>query len=522
MPHLPHSHKCHASLHSHTWRALCGSSHPLTHTHWLADCPHALHTPPPLGVRVLIHLLSSATHTHTHGTHRRGPCMGGCWCGHHHHAPCAPPSHTHTHTAGLVVWAMVVLGGARVPCVCLPRHHHTRLPSHHHHQRSCATTALTHTHGTWCMHHSHSHTPHAPPHTKACCVLTTPCHTHHHPLHPPIHTHTPHGTHTRHQPHCHNGACHRSPRRPLTHTQLMPHTHHTGDRPRPSTPLAVAFREPPPPRWSCPFALLSSSLLVHQPLFSLSSMHTHAPHVLITTTMPSIPCVWCVLWGWTAPSTTVVVKHATHTLVDHCVDGSHHPTLHPPSTLTPFCAFATTNHHAIPLLQPPPHTTRPLCSSTAHSSASHTHMVWMACAFVAALTSCVWCVWMACTSHHIVHTHTATTTVALPIATPPLFGVCVWMETRATWPCPTTNHSLAWRGLLAFFTSACNQALCHPPCVCVVDWWLACVGVATCVSACVLVGCVAFHHTVCRVCLHALIHLCHHTLLLLCCCCWWW
>ena len=35
--------------------------------------------------------------------------------------------------------------------------------------------------------------------------------------------------------------------------------------------------------------------------------------------------------------------------------------------------------------------------------------------------------------------------------------------------------------------------------VCVVDWWLACVGVATCVSACVLVGCVAFHHTVCRV-----------------------
>ena len=44
--------------------------------------------------------------------------------------------------------------------------------------------------------------------------------------------------------------------------------------------------------------------------------------------------------------------------------------------------------------------------------------------------------------------------------------VCVCMETRATWPCPTTNHSLAWRGLLAFFTSACNQALCHPPCVC--------------------------------------------------------
>ena len=102
--------------------------------------------------------------------------------------------------------------------------------------------------------------------------------------------------------------------------------------------------------------------------------------------------VWCVLWGWTAPSTTVVVKHATHTLVDHCVDGSHHPTLHPPSTLTPFCAFATTNHHAIPLLQPPPHTTRPLCSSTAHSSASHTHGVDGMCLCGCSHVLCVVCV----------------------------------------------------------------------------------------------------------------------------------
>lgn len=196
MPHLPHSHKCHASLHSHTWRALCGSSHPLTHTHWLADCPHALHTPPPLGVRVLIHLLSSATHTH--GTHRRGPCMGGCWCGHHHHAPCAPPSHTHTHTAGLVVWAMVVLGGARVPCVCLPRHHHTRLPSHHHHQRSCATTALTHTHTglgacTTATHtrHMHHHT-----HQGVLCVDHTMPHPPPPTPSPHSHTHTTWHTHT--------------------------------------------------------------------------------------------------------------------------------------------------------------------------------------------------------------------------------------------------------------------------------------------------------------------------------------
>lgn len=194
MPHLPHSHKCHASLHSHTWRALCGSSHPLTHTHWLADCPHALHTPPPLGVRVLIHLLSSATHTHTG---RTGVAHAWVVAGVvTTTTPLVPHHHTHTHTAGLVVWAMVVLGGARVPCVCLPRHHHTRLPSHHHHQRSCATTALTHTHGTWCMHHCHTHATCTTTHTKACCVLTTPCHTHHHPLHPPIHTHTTWHTHT--------------------------------------------------------------------------------------------------------------------------------------------------------------------------------------------------------------------------------------------------------------------------------------------------------------------------------------
>ena len=253
-----------------------------------------------------------------------------------------------------------------------------------------------------------------------------------------------------------------------THTQLMPHTHTTQETDQGQAHhwlwLFVSHHH------HAGLALSLSCLLRFLSTIpfslSLSSMRSHAPHVLITTIMPSIPCVCVcgVLWGWTAPSTTVVVKHATHTLVDHCVDGSHHPTLHPPSTLTPFCAFATTNHHAIPLLQPPPHTTRPLCSSTAHSSASHTHMVCMACAFVAALTFCVWCVWMACISHHIVHTQPQ----PLWLCPSPHHHslVCVWMETRATWPCPTTNHSLAWRGLLAFFTSACNQALCHPPCVC--------------------------------------------------------
>lgn len=345
--------------------------------------------------------------------------------------------------------------------------------------------------------------------------------------HPPPPTPSPH-SHTHHMAHTH-GISHTATmvlaiahHAVHSHTQLMPHTHHTGDRPRPSTPLAVAFREPPPPRWSCPFALLSSSLLVHQPLFSLSQACTHTP-LMCSSPPPCHPsrvCVVCVLWGWTAPSTTVVVKHATHTLVDHCVDGSHHPTLHPPSTLTPFCAFATTNHHAIPLLQPHHHTTRPLCSSTAHSSASHTHMVWMACAFVAALTSCVWCVWMACTSHHIVHTHSHNHCGFAHHHTTTLWCVCAWKHVPHGHAQPPTTHLLGVVFSLSSQVRAIKPFAIHP--VCVVDWWLACVGVATCVSACVLVGCVAFHHTVCRVCLHALIHLCHHTLLLLCWCWWWW
>ena len=225
------------------------------------------------------------------------------------------------------------------------------------------------------------------------------------------------------------------------------------------------------------------------------------------------------MWGWTAPSTTVVVKHATHTLVDHCVDGSHHPTLHPPSTLTPFCAFATTNHHAIPLLQPPPppqgHCAHPLPTLLPHT---HTHGVDGMCLCGCSHVLCVVCVdGMHITSHR---PHTATTTVALPIATPPLFGVCVcaWKHVPHGHAQPPTTHLHGVVFSLSSQVRAIKPFTIHP--VCVVDWWLACVGVATCVSACVLVGCVAFHHTVCRVCLHALIHLCHHTLLLL--CCWWW
>ena len=277
MPHLPHSHKCHASLHSHTWRALCGSSHPLTHTHWLADCPHALHTPPPLGVRVLIHLLSSATHTHTG---RTGVAHAWVVAGVvTTTTPLVPHHHTHTHTqrdwwCG-PWWCLVV----RVCPVCASHATITLAfpPTTTTNALVPPPPSLTHTHGTWCMHHCHTHTRHMHHHTHQgvlCVDHTMP--------HPPPPTPSPH-SHTHHMAHTH-GISHTATmvlaiahHAVHSHTQLMPHTHHTGDRPRPSTPLAVAFREPPPPRWSCPFALLSSSLLVHHPLFSLSQACTHTP-----------------------------------------------------------------------------------------------------------------------------------------------------------------------------------------------------------------------------------------------------
>ena len=190
--------------------------------------------------------------------------------------PLVPHHHTHTHsgTGG------VGHGGAWW-CACAlcvpptPPSHSPSLPPppptllcHHHrphtHTRDLVHAPLPHTHATCTT-----------THTKACCVLTTPCHTHHHPLHPPIHTH--HMAHTHGISHTATMVLAIAHHAVHSHTQLMPHTHHTGDRPRPSTPLAVAFREPPPPRWSCPFALLSSSLLVHQPLFSLSQACTHTP-----------------------------------------------------------------------------------------------------------------------------------------------------------------------------------------------------------------------------------------------------
>ena len=217
MPHLPHSHKCHASLHSHTHGVLCVAPPIHSHSHWLADCPHALHTPPPLGVHVLIHLLSSATLTHTG---RTGVAHAWVVAGVVTTTPLVPHHHTHTQRDWCGPWWCLVV---RVCPVCASHATITlAFPP-------TTTNALvppppshTHTHGTWCMHHCHSHTRHMHHHTHQgvlCVYHTMP---HPPPPTPSPHSHTPHGTHTRHQPHCHNGACHRSPRRPLTHT----HTTH--------------------------------------------------------------------------------------------------------------------------------------------------------------------------------------------------------------------------------------------------------------------------------------------------------
>ena len=377
IPHLPLTHT-HGTPHAtHTHGVLCVPPPIHSHTHWLPHCPHARHTHTPLGVRAPIHLLSSAT-THTH-TGRTG--VAHAWVVGRvvtTTTPLVPATHTHTHSG---------TGGGRhggawwCGCgLCVPPTPPTTTPSlppppptllcHHRphtHTRDLVDAPLPHTHATCTT-----------TLTNACCVVPTPCHS---LTHATSHTHPQWCLPSLTTPSTH------------THTQRMPHTHHTGEGPRARTPVGVAFGEPPPPRWSWAFAVLCWWLLVHQPLFTL----THP-----STPTPSSPnhhhhhpihpvCVVCVVWERTAPGTTVVVKHATHTPVVHCVHGSHHPTLHPP--LTPLLVlfppptttpslFSTHHHHHT-------HTTRPLWSSTAHSSASHTHMVWVACGFVAALSCCV-------------------------------------------------------------------------------------------------------------------------------------
>ena len=191
---------------------------------------------------------------------------------------------------------------------------------------------------------------------------------------------------------------------------------------------------------------------------SCAHHHHHAIHPV---------CVVCVLWGWTAPSTTVVVKHATHTLVDHCVDGSHHPTLHPPSTLTPFCAFATTNHHAIPLLQPPPppqgHCAHPLPTLLPHT---HTWCGWHVPLWLLSRPVCGVCGWHA----HPITSSTHTQPQPLWLCPSPhhhsLVCVCAWKHVPHGHAQPPTTHLHGVVFSLSSQVRAIKPFAIHPVCVC--------------------------------------------------------
>lgn len=194
MPHLPHSHKCHASLHTHTHGVLCVAPPIHSHTHWLADCPHALHTPPPLGVRVLIHLLSSATHTHTRDA-QAWPMHGWLLVWSPPPRPLCPTiTHTHSGTGGVghggAWWCACALCVPPTPpshSPSLPPPPPTLLCHHRPHTHTGLGACTTATHTRHMHHHTHQgvlcvdHTmPHPPPPTPS----------------PHSHTHTTWHTHT--------------------------------------------------------------------------------------------------------------------------------------------------------------------------------------------------------------------------------------------------------------------------------------------------------------------------------------
>ena len=242
-----HTHTQMALLTPHTHGVLCVPRPIHSLTHWLPHCPHTLHTH--WWVCVCSSTCSHAP-SHTQRRHRRGACLAALvlWS-----PPPRPLCHTHTHTG---------TGGGRHGggwwwacghCVAATPRHPLALPATTH-----ATSTTTH-HGVLFVWHA---LPLPPP-----------------PLNPITHTTTatvpqwwlPLVT------------------TPSTHTPHLPHTPHT---PRASTGVAVAFGVAPPPRWCWPFAVFSSSLLVHQPL-SLSLLHALTHLIPSSTTPPSHPSPVC-------------------------------------------------------------------------------------------------------------------------------------------------------------------------------------------------------------------------------------
>ena len=300
-----------ALLTPHTHGVLCVPRPIHSLTHWLPHCPHTLHTH--WWVCVCSSTCSHAP-SHTQRRHRRGACLAALvlWS-----PPPRPLCHTHTGTGG------GRHGGgwwwACGHCVAATPRHPLALPATTH-----ATSTTTH--------------------TMACCLFGTPCHSHHHHSTP---------SHTHHNSHCATMVVAIGHHAVHTHPTLATHATHT---PRASTGVAVAFGVAPPPRWCWPFAVFSSSLLVHQPL-SLSLLHALTPpHPLINnTTIPSIPCVWCVLWEWTDGWTTLWLSTPHTALLMGVLIGDTIQPFHPPSPLSLcFC--------------PPPTTTPSLFSAHHHTT----------------------------------------------------------------------------------------------------------------------------------------------------------
>ena len=138
---------------------------------------------------------------------------------------------------------------------------------------------------------------------------------------------------------------------------------------------------------------------------------------------------------------------------------------HPHSPLSVLLPPPTT--HAIPLLQPPPpHTTRPLCSSTAHSSASHTHGVDGMCLCGCSHVLCVVCVDGMHIPSHRPHTHSHNHCGFAHRHTTTLWCVCAWKHVPHGHAQPPTTHLHGVVFSLSSQVRAIKPFAIHPVCVC--------------------------------------------------------
>ena len=295
-----HTHTNGTAHSTHTWRALCASSHPLTHT-LVASLPtHPPHTL--VGVRVLIHLLSCAiTHTAQAQAWRLPGCFGVVVTT---TTPLVPHTHTHTGTGG------GRHGGgwwwACGHCVAATPRHPLALPATTH-----ATSTTTH--------------------TMACCLFGTPCHSHHHHSTP---------SHTHHNSHCATMVV--AIGHHAVHTHHTCHTRHTHQGQAQAWLWLLV--------WHHHHAGVGHSLssllpfLSTNPFLSLSLACTHTPSSPHQQHHPIHPlCVVCVLWEWTDGWTTLWLSTPHTALLMGVLIGDTIQPFHPPSPLSLcFCPPPTT------------------------------------------------------------------------------------------------------------------------------------------------------------------------------------